>query len=215
MAKMLESGQFADVTFAIGQTQFQAHRVVIAARAPILAELAEDVPSDGQSVQIDGVDPVVFQMFLRFVYADEPPRDLKLRARELVDVANRFGCSRLKIIAESELVQSKITVDTAADLILFADAQSCALLKETAIDFFAANASAVMLSTGWSKVKESAAILAELMEVAVGLKGSTLIIEKTNDIDRMRVATLRRKLDEKGLDVDGSREILVKRLKKE
>jgi hypothetical protein len=70
-----------------------------------------------------------------------------------------------KLAAEAELAESGITVDTATELILLADGKTCALLKETAINCFASNTMAVMTSPGWAKIRESAALMAELMEV--------------------------------------------------
>jgi hypothetical protein len=111
------------------------------------------------------------------------------------------------------LAASGITADTAADLVLLGDAQSCALLKEAAIYFFAANPSSVMSSPGWVNITESAPLMKELMEALVSNKKIFSSVDSDElDFTRMCVSTLRRKLDEKGLDVDGSREMLISRL---
>jgi hypothetical protein len=89
------------------------------------------------------------------------------------------------------------------------------LLKEAAMEFFAKHAESVMSSSGWEKITESASILKELMEVLVASnkKRQALdIADEERDYKHMRVSTLRRMLEEKGLDVDGSREMLIKRL---
>ena len=203
---LLDSGKYADVMFVIGEVKFPAHRTILASRAPTLADLAE---GHEEEIPLDGVEAADFSAMLRFIYADTIPSNLSEKARTFLEVANRYGCWRLKLLAESELVKAGITVNNAADLILFADAQSCALLKEFAMDFFAVNAPAVIKSEGWSNLKESNSLLCELMETLAQPKSNEL----TDDIERMPVATLRRKLDENGLSVDGSREMLVKRLK--
>ena len=51
-----------------------------------------------------------------------------------------------------------------------------------------------------------------MMAMAVGSKKRPAEDGSGGDIKRMRVSTLRQKLDEKGLDVDGSKEMLVARL---
>jgi hypothetical protein len=132
-------------------------------------------------------------------------------------VANRFGCKGLKLAAEAELAASGITVNTAADMIMFGDAKNCALLKEAAIEFFAANLESVMSSSGWANIRESAALLAEVMEVLATRKKRPAPANESDERDykRMRVSSLRRQLDEKGLDVDGSREMLISRLEEE
>ena len=50
----------------------------------------------------------------------------------------------MKLYAESVLVDKYLTSRVAADLLLFADSISCALLGEAAMDMFAANTAAVM-----------------------------------------------------------------------
>jgi hypothetical protein len=141
------------------------------------------------------------------------PDELLTEARELLDVANRFGCKGLKLLAEAELVDSGITVDTVAGLILFADAKNCALLKEAAIDFFAKNAESAKASSGWAKIRESAALMNELLDVVfINKKRPAPVNSDELDYKRMCVSTLRKTLEEKGLDVDGSRKMLIRRL---
>ena len=72
-----------------------------------------------------------------------------------------------------------------------------------------------MKSDGFEQVKESPAIMAELM--VVGFGGSTERPAPSDpdgerDYKRMSVSTLRKKLDEKRFDVDGSKEMLISRL---
>jgi speckle-type POZ protein len=211
--KILESAnQSGDVKFQVGSEEFPAHRLVLEARAPVLAALTEDCPS-GTPIPIQDITPSAFRSLLRFVYANDV-EDLRNKARELLHVADRFGCKGLKLAAEAELVASGLSVDTVADLILLGDSQNCALLKEAAIEFFAENAKSVKASPGWAKLRESAALLDELMDVLVNnnKKRSASVDSEERDYKRMCVSTLRRRLDEKGLDVDGSREMLISRL---
>jgi len=215
--RLLESGDLADVTFTVGLETFSAHRAVLASRAPALADLVRDTPT-GAVVSLDDgnrIDPSIFRSLLRFVYGEElpPPEDLKRDARALLEAANRFGCVRLKLAAESAIVYEGIAVSTAAELVLFAEAHDCALLKEVAVDFFVDRAAEVMASEGWSVLTESASTVLELTEALARRSTSLEREETTDDIERMRVVTLRRKLDDKNLEVDGSRTILVKRLK--
>ena len=83
------------------------------------------------------------------------------------------------------------------------------------MEFFVENAQEVMASEGFELVKESPAVMAELMDVALGgskKRPASSGVDTTRDFKRMRVATLRQKLEEKGLDVDGSKAMLVSRL---
>lgn len=205
MLKMLEKAnneETADVVFQIGLDLVYAHSPILAARAPALAALVGDYDKK-TPIPINDVDPAVFRMLLRHIYGGEIPNDDVLRenARTLIDAANKYGCSDMKLVAESEVASMAITTQNCADLILYADAKNCALLKEAAIDFFVANADEVMESDGFAMVKESSKIMGELMLTGLGKKEPSL-----------RVGTLRRKLKERGLELDGSKEMLIKRL---
>jgi speckle-type POZ protein len=137
MIQFLESAnQSGDVKLQVGTVKFSAHLHLLKTRAPELAALANGYPSD-TLIPIQGIKPSTFRSLLHFVYADDVPKpeDFQKEARELLDVADRFGCKGLKLLAEAELVESGITVDTAADLIILGDAKNCALLKEAAMNF--------------------------------------------------------------------------------
>jgi hypothetical protein len=100
-------------------------------------------------------------------------------------------------------------------LILLGDSQNCALLKEAAIEFFAENAKSVKASPGWAKLRESADLLDELMEVLVNnnkKRSTPADADEMKDYKHMCISSLRQMLDEKGFDVDGSREMLINRL---
>jgi hypothetical protein len=231
MLEILDSAdaENADVLFEIGDDDkattrsrkdesqsFYAHKLILSKRAPALAALADDC-GPGTAIPISDILPDLFRMLLRFIYGGEVPgKDvLKEEARDIIKASDRFGCTGLKLAAEAELASAGIAVDNAADLILFADGMNCAMLKEAAMEFFVENAQAVMASEGFEQVKESPAILTELMTVGFGgdkKRPASSDADSGRDYQRMRVSTLRQKLDDKGLDVDGSKEMLVFRL---
>lgn len=55
--------------------------------------------------------------------------------QDILLAAKRFGCTKLKLYAESVLADRHVQVDTAARLLHFAHGNDCALVKETAMDF--------------------------------------------------------------------------------
>ena len=227
MLKMIDSadGDNSDVVFQIGKGRktkkkkgkqlFHAHRNIISARAPTLAILTEDI-EDGTPIVLEDIDPDIFRKLLRFVYGGEvPPKAvLKDEARTLIQAADRFGVTGLKLSAEAELASSGINIENCAELILFADGTNCAMLKEAAVDYFVANYEGVMASEGYKDIKESPNILQELLlAMAMDKKKKRPASDVGNgEIKRMRVSDLRQKLDKKGLDVDGSKDMLVARL---
>ena len=207
-ARLLESGTGSDVTFVLGKTRIAAHRIILAIRAPTLADWCDDANDNGE-VEIAGVDPVTFTSVLTFVYSElfEQPAT-KAEARSLLELADRFGCASLKLQAEAALAEQAVAVDEAAELLLFADGHGYPQLKELAMDVVLANLQEVMATDGWKKVAESPALLQECLQAAVA--GSAAAA--SNDPKSMRVSDLRRALEMEGGDCDGSRELLEKRL---
>lgn len=211
MLEVLESGRRSDVTFVAGGKSFRAHLNILDASAPVLSELA-DGAKPGEDIMIDNVNDSVFNALLRFVYAEEPPPDelMEQNTRDILDAADRFGCVNLKLLAESRLVESGIDSDNAAELLLLAEAKSCALLKESTLNYIRVNGKAVMKSPGWEELKKSPSLLSQIIEV---LQMQNSDVTGGDEVERMPVATLRRKLQEEGLSEDGTREMLVERVK--
>ena len=206
-----------DVTFQLcgeESTEVHAHRCILKARAPDLAEIV----GENCIIPIEGVDSDVFQMILRFIYGGELPakNSIKYNARAIVSASNRFGCTGLKLAAEAEVATAGITTENAADVILFADATNCAMLKEAAMDYFVENAQEVMVINGFVEVAKSPPIMKEMMSaMAVGSQKKFALLSNTKNknYESMNVASLRQILDVYGLDVDGSKEMLISRLK--
>lgn len=217
MLKYLDGAKATgDMTFRIGERDFAAHRGLLELRVPTLVSLCD---SEVESpILLDDVDPKAFERLLCFAYANAVPKpeDLDANAAEmLLIVADKMNCTDLKLHAEAAIVRSWISVDTVADLILKADSMNCALLKEKTIEFYVKNAPAVMKTEGWERAVKSTEILRELLEVSMGGTATSEAQEGDDerDYDGMSVSALRRKLDEKGQCVDGSKKMLIERLR--
>ena len=110
------------------------------------------------------------------------------------------------MFVENSMVQKRIlTKENVADYILFADAQSCPLLKEYAISFFLTHRKEVMKSEHSKCLRDSAELLSENILHMNDGKDNT-------DFDGMTVNELRKELRKRKLDEDGSKEALVSRL---
>jgi hypothetical protein len=181
-----------------------------------------------QIIILDNVDADTFRTIVRYIYTEKWTQEQKNGdgcslnlevAKTLLTTSNRFGCKGLKLWMESVVVDKHINADNAADLLLFADAHHCALLKETAMKICQNKADAVMRTEGWTRLKESSTLLAELFAAMATTKKNVAAADDDDDPERLDVADLRnRLLRKRGRivdDVDGSREMLVKRLKSE
>lgn len=102
---------------------------------------------------------------------------------------------------EAEIIHSGIEAENAVDLFIFADAHSCALLREAALHVCILHRLTIMESEGWKRLTESPVLLKEVVQAMSGLVPI-----------RQGVATLIQKLDSMGMDVDGTRETLIRRL---
>lgn len=204
-----------EVTGAEGNSTFHAHHSVLELYAPMLADLC-DVSNSGTTttIPITDVEPDFFCWVLHYIYGGKvPDKELREHAKAFIHAANKYDVSGLKLEAEAALVENEeLTIDNVMETFLFADSKDLALLKETAMNFIYKNANAMLESNSFNGSKGlDPIILKELLSVL-----ATKDTQRCGSHpDSMSVNTLRDKLLEKGLDIDGSREALVSRLQEE
>lgn len=192
------------------------------------------------SIRIPQVDETTFEQFLEYIYTSNEPKLLHAlmkdfnanAATSLLIVADKFGSIDLKLYVESVLVDRFLTVENCPEMLMFADSHSCALLKEYSMNLYVSNPIAVMATAteSWTRLMESPKLLSELLIHTTTRKAychhssnskiNDNDIDNNNDKDKdkddvknLTIASLRDRLEEAGLDLDGSREILVNRLK--
>ena len=226
MDAMFNDEATADVCFevsCIGQTKkgkqkkqkssalFHAHRNILSKFAPILAELV----ATSDKITITDVKADVFRHLLYYVYGGEvPSEELKNHAKEIIDAADKYAIVNLKLTAEVAYVEStEITIDNAIDNLLYADGKNCALIKEKVMNFLVDHPNEAAEKISFSFTDCPPHIMKDLL-IAVGRnskeKSSTANVD---ELSTLCVSALRRKLHEKGLDVDGSREAMIESLK--
>jgi BTB/POZ domain len=206
LANLLETGRYSDITYKVGHQDFHLHRFILEERAPVLFQMMDEHP-DQTIITLDDeeedVDAAMFQIMVRYIYTSEWPAFVDAEvAKTILILADRFGCINLKLYMESVIVEKFLDEDNAADMLLLGDSHTCAQLKEPAIQIFKNQADVVMNTEGWKRVQESNALVVELF----------LSVTNDDDPEGQCVAELRNQLLQRGLDVDGSRETLVKRL---
>ena len=209
MLQLLKSGTEADVTFKVGEERFPAHKAILSVRCPALASIAAEAASSEEGEISFDTNADLFRALLHYVYVDELPPSFHAKgdSLELLELADRYGCSNLKLLCETQVVERHITPESAAELFLFADAHSCALLREASLDALAANPKSAMASTGWAALEKSGL----LPEVTKTFVEPPQFDDKNTE--HARISALRKRLAQAGQDVDGTREMLVKRLR--
>ena len=229
MLKLFDDENSADIVFDIpdkdGTTTSAAkhhvHRLILQHYSPELSNLC--ATSDGTSpIIITDVKPKVFRHLLYYVYGGEISyEDFFGLEKELINAADKYGVTNLKLEAEVWYVHNKeITIDNVIDNLLHADAKNCALLKEAVMDFIVENKEMVIQQVSFQDVPDFYKDLLAAMSRHDKEKESSTpsnhdTYKKTDDeksYSQMRIRDLRQKLHDKGLDIDGSRETLIARL---
>lgn len=208
------------VTFVVQNEEFDVHKLVLKCRSEPLWQAAEGRAS-GTRIDLDGVEPDIFKAIIDHLYlrTDPPALDSdRQMAEALICAADRFGCPDLKLLCQYELCRFHLTTSSAADLLVLAHRTSSALLLDEAMNLCADFPMFVSKSPSW---KDSVVVNPDIMN-GILLHSRHCRQEVSSDIpfiwltkdgvDELSVISLILCLRKKGMDVDGSRETLVKRL---
>ena len=202
---------------------YHAHRLILQHYSPELSALC--ATSDGSApIIINDVKPEVFRHLLYYVYGGEISDEEFLdNERDLINAADKYGVTNLKLEAEVWCVKNtKITVDNMIDTLLYAHAMNCALLKESVMDFILENKKEVVQRVSFRDAPGEVCndLLAAVLrhdEDKDSTDDDDDDDENEKDVEKMcskmRIRDLRQMLDDKGLDIDGSREALIAKLK--
>jgi len=214
----------ADIAFDVdepggGTQRFYAHRLILRMSAPSLAEYCDGVAASSDFVDALLVVPVsnvrhaVFHHLLYYVYGGIIAAEvLKELSRDIIEVADRFGLGHLKVLAEGYYVESTtINVGNLFEIYHFSDTKKCALLKETVMNFILDNVTKVLHLFHGVDGSQSESMITDLL---TALAKSRAIGGLDGFFKTMSVVNLRKKLDERGLDVDGTYEMLVDSLER-
>jgi len=141
---------------------------------------------------------------------------MKLQTKEIIEAANRYGVVNLKLEAEACLVKATtFTMENVMEQLLYAESMNCALLKEAAMDYLIENSSEVMDNISFNDLLTPTLMRDVFAAVSRGKKkfgGSDGDCDK-NQFNSMRISELRQEAHKRGLNVDGSREMLIAALK--
>ena len=198
-------------------TTFYAHRFILQAISTMLAEMCGKSDEGITTVSITDVKPEVFKHMIYYTYGGKLSEEvLKNNAKDIIDACDKYGVVSLKLEAEACYVESiEITMDNMMDNLLYADSKNLALLKEAVMDYIVANKHNIIGKVSFSNVPGDTCtdILTAVARGEQPEGGGEE--DETIKYNKMRVGTLRKLLDEKGLDVDGSREAMIALLKEQ
>ena len=196
---------------------FFAHTLILKKAAPLLAEMCASDDADGttSTVQIPNVQPDTFYGLLRYIYGLDIPdfgADIS-HTKEIIDAADRYGVSNLKLEAEARYVSSMtVTMKNVMEHLHFADSKNCALLKETVMDFIVENKVDILEKSVMADAP--ADLVNDILAAMVRVEQKD---ENNCDSDlfsAMSINDLREMADYAELEIDGSRETLIASLKR-
>ena len=217
-----EHSDSADITFDInnGEERLYAHHLILQGCAPALAEYCDSCKDNDDAVSIKDVKPGIFRHLLCYVYGGTISDDiLKENAKDLIDIADRFGVGHLKVVAEVSYVKSTaITVDNFTENFYLTDTKKCALLKEKVMDFLMEKDADELLKklSSQDEVPQSQSLLPDILTALTRKRkrDDNESDDPENLINTMSVDELREELDQRGLNVDGTREMLIDLIRK-
>jgi hypothetical protein len=236
---MIIDENFGDISFAVGENQKKSNAEKIAKTAPamfyahrdilrecstgILADICDLKVSEEVSmsspVEITDVSPEVFRHLLYSAYGGKiSADDMKPHTKEIIEAANRYGVVNLKLEAEAFFVgATTFSLENVMEQLLYAESMNCALLKEAAMDYLIENSAAVIDKISFNDLQTPTLMRDVFAAVSRGKKNLGVGCGEDGDNDSrfnsMRISELRQEAHEKGLNVDGSREMLIAALK--
>ena len=213
-----EDDSTADIIFTVNTKQYSAHKSILSIHAKTIYEITRGSNNDDDTVlvvPIHDVENGIFESILEFIYCIRIPTiETETTAIKLLLAADRFGVVDLKLYVESVMTDKYLNVSNAAEYLVLADSHSLPLLKEKALTIYSADATTVMLSTGWSQVIESPKLVLELLYACTVAQPTKKEDDTFNNvIEHLDVTSLRERLLQAELDIDGTKTILVERLK--
>ncbi|KAF3433651.1 hypothetical protein FNV43_RR24754 [Rhamnella rubrinervis] len=180
-----------DIVFQVGDENFKAHKLILAARSPVFRAqffgLVGDTSVD--KVEVKDVEPFIFKAMLLFIYTDRLPDvcevmgsssmcTFTVMVQHLLAAADLYNLDRLKFLCESKLCE-EINTDTVATTLALAEQHHCPQLKAMCLKFAAnpANLGAVMQSEGFRHLEESCpSILSELLKTFASVDENSILL---------------------------------------
>lgn len=175
LGKLLEAKEEADVSFSVGGETFEAHKIVLAMRAPVFkAELFGPMRETRMPcVTIQDMQPAVFRALLHFIYTDslldsddlEGDENCEM-VRHLLVAADRYAMGRLKVLCQN-ILGKNLDVENVATTLALADQHNCDKLKDVCIEFLASSykMNDVVATQGYANIKRSCpSVLIEALE---------------------------------------------------
>ena len=112
LLKLLENEDDADVTFMVKKTKIFAHKLILKMNAPLLYAFCEDQGEEGKVIPIKNTTPQIFKIVLRYAYGGDVSDSITIEtAKDIIDAADRYEVTGLKLAVETILVEALMLTD--------------------------------------------------------------------------------------------------------
>ena len=138
LQEMFEKMPLTDVTFNIRGRKFSAHKAILAMRSPVLSAMFHHPIKEALSskVNVDDIDPDVFQEVLRFIYTGKTQSTaMDKMAPGILAAADKYLLKDLKSWCETHLIR-QMSAENCLELLSLTIHHPAEHLKKYAIDYF-------------------------------------------------------------------------------
>ncbi|KAF8714037.1 hypothetical protein HU200_028030 [Digitaria exilis] len=155
LGRLLETKQGSDVDFEVCGKVFPAHKLVLAARSPVLMAdfFGPAKEKDTSYVRIHDMHPDAFEALLHYAYTDTlPPATVTtttsspegspspaaaavVLTQDLLVAADKYKLKDLKSVTENELCKHNVGVSTVLPMLELAEHHGCSKLKRKCLEF--------------------------------------------------------------------------------
>nr|CAH0105706.1 unnamed protein product [Daphnia galeata] len=156
LEEMFEMMPLSDITFSIGGRKFTAHKNILSMRSPVFAAMFHHPTNEALSnkVNVDDIDPDVFQEVLRFIYTGKTQSTaMDKMAPGIFAAADKYLLEDLKSWCETHLIR-QMSAENCLELLSLTTHHPAEHLKKNAIEFFRRNPDEVIKTDTWKKMKE-------------------------------------------------------------
>jgi speckle-type POZ protein len=151
ISKLLDFNLLFDVQMVVKGRSFGAHWPILVAASPVMAAFYESgLEGSPKSINIDDMEPEVFEQMLRFMYTGEAP-ELQEFAEDLFVAAEKYQLKFLKEECEQHL-STDISIDNAVRRLLLARDHSSSTLMESSLQFLSKHQEEIWTRPEWEEL---------------------------------------------------------------
>jgi len=159
-ADAVDSQDFSDISFIIGQKKIRAHRVILASRCPMFKAMFTSglQESREKEIPIENVSYETFKEMLVYLYTNEVKHINSFSAVPLLICADMYLLDELKQYIECYL-EDFLDMDTCCSFLQIADQYSCNRLRAISYEFIQKNIAKIANTEGFAGMSPQLRIL--------------------------------------------------------